>query len=360
MDSKNQEIKPNHKKRFNPMKNRLRKKIPKIHLHNFNNITDINSTCISDEEHKILQIILEKIKKHEKSANFRQPAIRCFQNQNDKEYYKSIIKNPEDLGHITKKLNSNKYKHIQQFYDDLTRIWKNAQIFNPKNSMNYRDSLYMSKYVDKLFQDKKLYDKLIIQKDNNNSSNNKMTLKKRQRENYNDESKDKEKDLNINNNIFKENKINEDINKANNNNLNLYEEEKEDKFNDFHQNNNNQALEKVKNINYENEINNNIMPNINNSNSSINLIFQKELINKKKFKSYEDKIIFLRTLIAKQLDKLSDENMFGLIEYIEQIRPEAVIEVPDNKINIDMNLFIEDTYSKLIDYFRDLMINKIK
>ena len=116
--------------------------------------------------------------------------------------------------------------------------------------------------------------------------------------------------------------------------------------------------------NYNSKGNNNSLINNIKSNhihSSLNLILQKELIfNNMNFQSDEEKYIFLRNLIAKQLDKLSDENMFGLIEYIEKIRPEAILENPDNKINIDMNMFIEDTYSKLIDYLRDLFLSKLK
>ena len=79
-----------------------------------------------------------RIKKHEKSSSFRQPAIRSFQSQRAKEFYKSIIFHPQDLGHITKKLNSKKYMNLQQFYDDLTLIWENAQIFNAEKEKRHK------------------------------------------------------------------------------------------------------------------------------------------------------------------------------------------------------------------------------
>ena len=341
------EIAPEEKrknKRINPMKNRLRNNAQKI----LTNQTPLNqkSDLLSEQNYKIIQIILEKVKKHEKSANFRQAAIRCFQDPRDREYYKSIIKNPEDLGHITKKLNSKKYTNIQQFYDDLTQIWKNAQTFNQRGTLNYRDSMYMSKYVDKLFQENNLYDKLSFKKDkdinninitnieqNDINKTNKLTTKKRKRNN------NEENDINnIENNIneIKEDSLNNDamdLNKEKidmNDNLSIQEEEKKedndfpkenDKSEEISKNNNankeknNMSINKDLN-NYNLKGNNNLIKNNRSHNSSMNLILQKELIfNNMTFKSDEEKLIFLRNLIAKQLDKLSDENMFGLIEY---------------------------------------------
>ena len=384
------------------MKNRLRKNAQKMNTNQI--IINSNTDLLSEQNYKLIQIILEKIKKHEKSASFRQAAIRCFQDQRDKEYYKSIIKNPEDLGHITKKLNSKKYTNIQQFYDDLTQIWKNAQIFNQRGSLSYRDSMYMSKYVDKLFQENNLYDKLEHKKDedinvNNNyniindeqNNNNKMMTKKRKRNNNeindidntikeikedslnnknNDNENEKEEKCDMNNLSFDEEEKKEDNNSVKNNDNPVEIIKNSDNINNLNKNtdNNNEKINMKNNNNnlnnYNSKGNNNSLINNIKSNhihSSLNLILQKELIfNNMNFQSDEEKFIFLRNLIAKQLDKLSDENMFGLIEYIEKIRPEAILENPDNKINIDMNMFIEDTYSKLIDYLRDLFLSKLK
>ena len=153
------EIKKRSKSKENSIRNRLRKNPQKIKTIYSNDelISNEQTKSIPEKEYTVCKFILDKIKKHEKSSSFRQPAVRCFQNQKDKDLYKSIIVHPQDLGHITKKLNSKKYLSLQEFYDDLTLIWDNAQTFNPKNTLTYRDSLYMSKYMDKLFKDKDLY-----------------------------------------------------------------------------------------------------------------------------------------------------------------------------------------------------------
>jgi len=456
------------KSKDNPMKNKLRKNTQKAKI--IFTQTELNlseqSNLISEKDYKICKFILEKIKKHEKSSSFRLPAIRCFPTEEGKEYYKSIISHPQDLGHITKRLNSKKYLSIQEFYDDLTLIWNNAQKFNSKQTLIYRDSLYMSKYTDKLFKDKNLYNKIehnkkknnninnnnndeikeesdINETDNkNNNSNNKEkntndkkddkssnitsnenaesitddsiqveTTKKDDTENdmQNNESlvDSKEKESNNNKNDININKLtSEDANnKSNNidndssNNKEIIEKSNEDGkvfygissaySNSLNYNNENIKVDsniennieinksQVNNCNVNNESVNNNNKNVedinnNNDQSTYNLkanfnslktnqyyLIQKEkLFNNSFFKCYEDKIIYLKHLIARQLDKLNDDDMFGLIEFIEQIRPEAIIEKPDDGIDIDMTMFIEDTYSKLFDYFMNVNIKK--
>lgn len=186
------EIKKRSKSKENSIRNRLRKNPQKIKTVYSNDelISNDQTKSIPEKEYTVCKFILDKIKKHEKSSSFRQPAVRCFQNQKDKDLYKSIIVHPQDLGHITKKLNSKKYLSLQEFYDDLTLIWDNAQTFNPKNTLTYRDSLYMSKYMDKLFKDKDLYNKL------------EHKTKKRNKKNENG----KEEEINNDNKIFNNNK----------------------------------------------------------------------------------------------------------------------------------------------------------
>ena len=120
------EKKRRSKSKENSIRNRLRKNPQKAKtIYSANEIiSNEQLKSIPEKELKICKFILEKIKKHEKSSSFRQPAIRSFQSQRDKEFYKSIIFHPQDLGHITKKLNSKKYMNLQQFYDDLTLIWE--------------------------------------------------------------------------------------------------------------------------------------------------------------------------------------------------------------------------------------------
>ncbi|EAX92740.1 Bromodomain containing protein [Trichomonas vaginalis G3] len=50
------------------------------------------------------------------------------------DYYK-IIKHPIDLTTIKRKLNSNEYKSIEQWADDVNLVWKNAKTYNNEGSV---------------------------------------------------------------------------------------------------------------------------------------------------------------------------------------------------------------------------------
>ena len=146
-------------------------------------------------EKDICRSILEIIKKDEKSALFRQPAIRAFIDPEDKEYYKRQIKEPRDLGYITKKLRLNDYTP-KNFYDDLELCWSNAILFNENNTEAYQYAIYLKGMAHKLYKEKGLIDilnkgkesKKEKEKDNNKEkdsiSNNNSSLN----ENTNDSS----------------------------------------------------------------------------------------------------------------------------------------------------------------------------
>ena len=146
-------------------------------------------------EKDICRSILEIIKKDEKSALFRQPAIRAFIDPEDKEYYKRQIKEPRDLGYITKKLRLNDYTP-KNFYDDLELCWSNAILFNENNTEAYQYAIYLKGMAHKLHKEKGLIDilnkgkesKKEKEKDNNKEkdsiSNNNSSLN----ENTNDSS----------------------------------------------------------------------------------------------------------------------------------------------------------------------------
>ena len=86
-----------------------------------------NSSPLNMKE--VCRGILEIIKKDPKSELFRQPAIKSFADQKDKEIYKRRIKEPRDLGYIAKKLKGPNYS-AKEFYDDLELCWSNALLFN--------------------------------------------------------------------------------------------------------------------------------------------------------------------------------------------------------------------------------------
>ena len=151
-------------KNENDIKSRLRKNPQRTQIlysiDELEKLTKPELSELQDTDIQIIKNILEKIKSNPKSLFFRQSAIRMFNTKKDKEYYKSIISHPQDLGNITKKLNHNKYNSYQEFYDDLNLIWDNAQLFNEDNAEVYKDADVMRKYTNKIFQENNLYDKV--------------------------------------------------------------------------------------------------------------------------------------------------------------------------------------------------------
>lgn len=65
--------------------------------------------------------------------------------------YHVVIKQPMDLGTMTKKLKSYSYKSKKEFVDDLYQIWKNCLKFNSSPDHIFRKhALFMQKETDKL------------------------------------------------------------------------------------------------------------------------------------------------------------------------------------------------------------------
>ena len=98
----------------NDIRSRLRKnpnKTKPLYLDDYNDKKNKRkeSQGLAPDGKDICRTILEIIKKDEKSSLFRQPAIRAFSDKEDREYYRQQIKEPRDLGNITKKLKSAKY-----------------------------------------------------------------------------------------------------------------------------------------------------------------------------------------------------------------------------------------------------------
>lgn len=60
--------------------------------------------------------------------------------------------------------------------------------------------------------------------------------------------------------------------------------------------------------------------------------------------------------IAKKLDKLNDEDMFDLIEFIERIKPDAIDDT-GNLLNIDMTKFEGETYISVLNFVENAILN---
>jgi len=473
---KEKKMKLKNIKNENTIKSRLRKNPKKAQM--LYSITDLNehenTNKLQDLDFQNLKNILEIIKNNPKSIYFRQSAIRMLYTKRDKEYYKSLIPHPQDLGNITKKLNHKKYKSYQEFYDDLNLIWDNAQSFNEDSSEVYKDAEYMRDFIDDLFKEKKIYDKVEHEDsineeniENNEKKNDALIGQKRKKSIYEENEKIKEPTLdieiknnindkklenfdnninNINNNnkvsyitssnIFKkcynnkylnDNNLNNELKNFNNSfndlknfkelNKNLNNEENSkniknnivknddisfydkdnkkinclneklklseiDKLNDndkyinevynkfINSNNyqNNKSINKIKNeeekINYYNYINDKDYNYNNNLLSQVG--YDSQLIKEENIEKREEEIkmkikneisYIYTNKIGKCLDKLTDDEMFDLIEFIDNIRPQAIIEVNDN-VNIDMTKFSEDTFIQVYNFIKHLKINK--
>ena len=379
------------------------------------------TTSISENELNKCKYILEKIKKHDKSLYFRAPAVRCFETEKEKGYYKSVISHPQDLGQITKKLNSKKYDNIQNFYDDLTLIWNNAQKFNEKYSTVYSDSVFMRKYVEKLFKENEIFDQIIpytkkkeISEDNNinktyknMNNNNSLSNKKRTRNDSSDiqevesvssdnsgilpimdikyeteiiennvgrKNSEKNNTENKNGNFLDmikkitgskitNNKMgnNEDVNISCDYKNNASTQCQSINYNSFLSSNNNSNYNDNNYINYNNNQNQNLNKNneyFNNMSNNNGYPFNNEPENKMVIEC-DEKSSKLRNLIAFKIDTLSDNDLFGLIEYIEAIRPEAIIEVQGREIDIDMTKFDNNTFNKVHNFVDTLYRNNL-
>ncbi len=66
----------------------------------------------------------------------------------------------------------------------------------------------------------------------------------------------------------------------------------------------------------------------------------------------------LKSLIARNLDKIKDDDMFGLIDYIEAICPKAVVEKTPNSMKIDVECFTNVVYQKVWEYVQKVVTRK--
>ena len=188
--------------------------------------TKENEIVLSEKE--VCRKILDEIKNDEKSILFRQPAIKAFNDKEGKDYYRQQIKEPRDLGNITKKLKSTKYT-TKEFHDDLELCWSNALLFNDSETEAYKCAQYLKELSDTLYKKYGLFDFINKNKeeiknnetninvnDVNNNNNNKNIVEQP------DENKNVINNILINEENKMENKIeNKENNDISNNDKNL-------------------------------------------------------------------------------------------------------------------------------------------
>ena len=210
----------------NDIKSRLRKnpnKTKSLYLDEYNDKKNKKkeSQVVPPNEKEICRTILEILKKDEKSALFRLPAIRAFSEKKNKDLYKERIKEPRDLGNITKKLKSYKYK-AKEFHEDVELCWSNAMSFNENHTEAYKNAEYMKDLCDKLYKEYGLFDIINKEKENkknenetnnicNDISNDEKNEENNEKEKSN-ENNDKNNENSNNNNINNNKKSNENVN----------------------------------------------------------------------------------------------------------------------------------------------------
>ena len=159
-----------------------------------------NKTDLNDDELNLMKSIIEKLKFHPKSLYFKNPAVRQLDTKKLKEEYKAIIPHPMDLGTSLRKVNKNKYNTFQEFYDDLNLIWDNAQIYNESGSEVYEHAEFMRGYMEEIFKENDLDDKVIHKERKNINDDNKEketpndANQKEDEEKHKENEKDKEAD----------------------------------------------------------------------------------------------------------------------------------------------------------------------
>jgi len=91
--------------------------------------------------------VLSIVKAHKWSWPFLQPVDAVSLNIPD---YYEIIKNPMDLGTVTKKLTTGQYRTVSDFAEDVRLIWRNCYTYNPPGS----DVVKMAEVLSNLFEEK--------------------------------------------------------------------------------------------------------------------------------------------------------------------------------------------------------------
>ena len=70
----------------------------------------------------------------------------------------------------------------------------------------------------------------------------------------------------------------------------------------------------------------------------------------------EKKIFELRKEVINIINNLSDEEVVDLLVFLENIRPQAIEELPNDTIYINIEQFNDDTFLKVFDYLTDVNI----
>lgn len=64
--------------------------------------------------------------------------------------YCTLIKNPMDLGTISRKCNEDRYTYVEEVLDDMQLVWDNCKLYNPPNSVSVHYIQWIYNLAEKL------------------------------------------------------------------------------------------------------------------------------------------------------------------------------------------------------------------
>jgi hypothetical protein len=67
--------------------------------------------------------------------------------------YLAVVHEPMDLKTIERRVGSNRYEHIAEFYGDVNKIFLNSYKFNPKETNYYTLTVEFEAYYHELLKD---------------------------------------------------------------------------------------------------------------------------------------------------------------------------------------------------------------
>ena len=102
---------------------------------------------LNNSDLKICLEITQELSKMPGASPFNEPIKPTA---NEYAEYRRLIKNPQDLGTIAKKLENGEYSNVQAWEKDMNLIWSNAETFNGKDAYVTTIARHMAKHCEKL------------------------------------------------------------------------------------------------------------------------------------------------------------------------------------------------------------------
>ena len=106
-------------------------------------------SMITPFEMEYMKVHLEKLMNHPLSVAFAKPVDP---ERDNLPKYSRVVRTPMDLFTVKKKLESNEYKSIDDFVDDINLIWENAIKFNGKKALISQCAQELAKKCDAWFE----------------------------------------------------------------------------------------------------------------------------------------------------------------------------------------------------------------